>query len=58
MAAFLWPCGRIMQATWLLLSLASGAALMMMGAHFLPDLIAGAILGLSIGAACRHIAVR
>ena len=57
-AAFLWPCGRIVQAMWWLLSLATGAALMMMGAHFLTDLIAGAILGLSIGAACRHTAVR
>ena len=59
MTAFLWPCSNVaVRASWLLLSMASGAALMMMGAHFLTDLLAGAMLGLSIGAVCRHLATR
>lgn len=58
LTAFLWPYGRVVRAGWLLLCFASGAALMMMGAHFFTDLIAGAMLGLSIGAACRYIAMQ
>ena len=56
--AFLWPFSKNIRALWVLICLASGVALTMMGAHFLTDLIIGAMLGLSIGAACRAIAVR
>ncbi|WP_165982667.1 phosphatase PAP2 family protein [Dankookia rubra] len=52
---FIWAYALPFRGLWLLLCAAVGCALMIMEAHFLGDLVAGALLGVTVGAACRHI---
>lgn len=56
LAAFAWPLGLAARLVTVLGCLATGAALMIVEAHFLTDLAAGLLLGASIGAACRAAA--
>lgn len=54
---FLWAYAPPwLRLPWLLACAAVGFSLMVMGAHFFTDLIAGALLGVTVGAACRRIA--
>ena len=52
---FIWAYALPLRALWLLLCAAVGCALMIMEAHFLGDLAAGTLLGVTVGAACRRI---
>jgi membrane-associated phospholipid phosphatase len=56
LTAFVWAWPAPLRLAWLSVCLAVGGALMVVGAHFLTDVIAGALLGVTIGAACRRIA--
>ena len=52
---FVWASALPLGVLWLPLCAAVGGALMIMEAHFLGDLLAGALLGVTVGAACRRI---
>lgn len=52
---FVWTYSLPFRGLWLLLCAAVGGALILMEAHYLGDLIAGALLGVTVGAACRRI---
>ena len=54
--AFVWAYALPLRLLWLLVCGAVGGALMIMEAHFLTDLLAGALLGLTVGSVCRRIA--
>jgi membrane-associated phospholipid phosphatase len=56
LAPFIQALAPKLQLPWLTISAAVGIALMLMGAHFFSDLLAGGLLGTTVGAACCSIA--
>jgi membrane-associated phospholipid phosphatase len=52
---FVWGRAAPLRLLWLLASGAVGGGLVIMEAHFLSDLLAGALLGVTVGSACRRI---
>ena len=52
---FIWVYARPLRGLWLLLCAAVGCALLIMEAHFLGDLVAGTLLGVTVGATCCRI---
>ena len=55
-APFIRALAPKLQLPWLMLSTVVGIALMLMGAHFFSDLLAGGLLGITVGAACCSMA--
>jgi membrane-associated phospholipid phosphatase len=53
--SFIWAHGLPLRFMWLLICGAVGGALMIMEAHYLGDLIAGTLLGVTVGSVCRRI---
>jgi membrane-associated phospholipid phosphatase len=56
-APFIQTLAPTLQLPWLMTSVAVGIALMLMNAHFFSDLLAGGLLGITVGAACCRIAL-
>jgi membrane-associated phospholipid phosphatase len=52
---FVWALAMPLKLLWLLIYGVVGGALLVTEAHFLGDLIAGTLLGVTVGTACLHI---
>jgi membrane-associated phospholipid phosphatase len=52
---FVWALAMPLKFSWLLIYGVVGGALLVMEAHFLGDLIAGTLLGVTVGTACLRI---